>query len=313
MNTFIRAVEYWVPSDDGSLLEFGAGLYGTSRHFEALSRELCFGRGEGLPGQAWEAGHPIVLKSFEGSYFRRTAEAHAVGINCGIAIPMYAGDKLSSVLVLFCGEDTSLAGAIELWCAKPAISPDMTLVDGHYGNTGDAFEFISRSTVFRKGTGLPGQAWAAQKPVFLPDLGRSSGFLRADSAQKVGINRGLAIPYVMADGSVYVLTFLSALATPIARRVEIWQPGSTPHTHHTAQLSAGFCEVEGTLVGTAQAAISPSAEVPVKVALATALPVVRKRDPSAALANPVIITDGSMVALPVFFEGQVTAAVALYL
>ncbi len=310
MNTFIRAVEYWVPGEDGSLLEFGAGLYGTSRHFEALSRELCFGRGEGLPGHAWEAGHPIVLKSFEGSYFRRTSEAHAVGINCGIAIPMYTGDKLSSVLVLFCGEDTSLAGAIELWHANPAVSPDMTLVDGHYGNTGDAFEFISRSTVFRKGTGLPGQAWAAQKPVFLPDLGRSSGFLRADSAQKVGINRGLAIPYVMADGSVYVLTFLSALATPIARRVEIWQPGGASHA---PQLSAGFCEVEGALVTAAKAVIPLSAEVPVKVALATALPVVRKRDPSAALANPVLTTDGPLVALPVLFEGQVTAVVALYL
>ena len=307
MNTFIRAVEYWVPSADGSLLEFGAGLYGTSRHFEALSRELCFGRGEGLPGQAWEAGHPIVLKSFEGSNFRRTAEAHGVGINCGIAIPMYAGEALSSVLVLFCGEDTSLAGAIELWHANPAVSPDMNLVDGHYGNTGDAFEFISRSTVFRKGTGLPGQAWASQKPVFLPDLGRSSGFLRADSAQKVGINRGLAIPYVMADGSVYVLTFLSALATPIARRVEIWQPGSTAHT---PQLSAGFCEAEGTLV---TASSAPLAEVPVKVALATALPVVRKRDPHATLANPATTTDGSMVALPVFFAGHVTAVVALYL
>ena len=52
MNTFIRAVEYWLPSRDGSILEFGAGIYGSSRQFEAISRNLCFGRGEGLPGQA---------------------------------------------------------------------------------------------------------------------------------------------------------------------------------------------------------------------------------------------------------------------
>ena len=37
MNTFIRAVEYWVPNDDGSLLEFGAGLYGTSRMLHSMA------------------------------------------------------------------------------------------------------------------------------------------------------------------------------------------------------------------------------------------------------------------------------------
>ena len=66
---------------------------------------LCFGRGEGLPGQAWEQGRPLVLKIFENSYFRRTAAAHAEGITCGIAVPIYAGDFLTSVLVIFCGDD----------------------------------------------------------------------------------------------------------------------------------------------------------------------------------------------------------------
>jgi len=47
MQTFIRAVEYWVPSSDGSILEFGAGAYGTGRHLESLSHQMCFGLGEG--------------------------------------------------------------------------------------------------------------------------------------------------------------------------------------------------------------------------------------------------------------------------
>ena len=29
-NTFIRAAEYWVPAADGSLLEFGGGLFGNA-------------------------------------------------------------------------------------------------------------------------------------------------------------------------------------------------------------------------------------------------------------------------------------------
>ena len=99
MKTFIRASEVWVPSDDRTMLEFGGGLYGEATRFAAISRSLCFGRGEGLPGQAWEQGRPLVLKVFEGSYFRRTAAAHAEGITCGIAVPIFAGDFLTSVLV----------------------------------------------------------------------------------------------------------------------------------------------------------------------------------------------------------------------
>lgn len=304
LNTFIRAVEYWLPSADGSLLEYGAGFYGTSRHFEALSRGLCFGRGEGLPGQAWDAGHPIVLKKFEGSYFQRTAEAHAVGITCGIAVPMFTGQALTAVLVIFCGEDTSLAGAIEVWHTDPAVSPDMTLIEGHYGNTGDSFEFISRNTTFRRGTGLPGKAWETQKALFLPDLGRSSGFLRADSAQKVGINRGLAIPFLMANGSVDVLAFLSALATPIARRIEVWD---ADRTGRTLDLSSGFCEVNGALDARSQLPAIQRGEGPIGQALAEGLPVIRKGPTS-----PVPL-EGSLLALPVVFDGRVTAVVALYL
>ena len=96
MKTFIRVIEYWVPSEDGGLLGFGGGLFGSATRFAAATRELCFGRGEGLPGQAWEAGHPIVLKDLEGSYFRRAAAARAEGLTCGIAVPIFKGERLSS-------------------------------------------------------------------------------------------------------------------------------------------------------------------------------------------------------------------------
>ena len=107
MTTFIRALEYWVPSSDRSMLEFGGAHYGAATRFASISRELCFGRGEGLPGQAWEAGHPIVLKEFEGSYFRRIAAARAAGLTCGIALPICAGDFLNAVVVIFCGDDAA--------------------------------------------------------------------------------------------------------------------------------------------------------------------------------------------------------------
>jgi hypothetical protein len=189
-STFIRVVEVWVPDRDHLLLEFGGGVYGAARRFGAQSAAMCFGRGEGLPGRAWEEGRPIVLPRLdEASGFRRTALAQADGLTSGIAMPVFSGDALKAVLLIFCGDDEHSAGAIELWHNDPAVSREMTLADGCYGRTGEAFEFISRRTSFGKGTGLPGLAWQSQMPVFMPDLGKGGRFLRADSAQQVGIKR----------------------------------------------------------------------------------------------------------------------------
>jgi len=293
VNTFIRVIEYWVPSEDGSLLEFGGGLFGPCTRFAAISRDLCFGRGEGLPGQAWELGHPIVLKELEGNYFRRAAAAKAEGLTCGIAVPLFKGDSLSAVVVIFCGDDAEHAGAIELWGNDPAETKDLTLVDGYYGSTGDTFEFISRATAFRRGTGLPGLAWEREAPVFFPDLGKASGFLRADGAIKVGINRGFAIPCSTLDGSNYVMAFLSALATPIARRVEIWEPDASGAQ---LQRSSGFCESNGLLGPLAPSALEGEEYNLLLRAFNRGVP---------AVAEP-------MIAIPVAPEGRITAVVVLY-
>lgn len=238
--TFIRTVEYWVPSADGSMLEFGGGFFGDAKRFEATTRSLCFGRGEGLPGQAWEAGHPLVIKTLEDTRFRRAAAARAAGLTSAIALPVFLAGALTAVVVMFCGDDTEHAGAIELWQNITDESPDMTLQDGYYGTTGDTFEFISRSSSFRRGSGLPGRCWESGAPVFMADLGRGSGFLRAESAVKVGINRGIALPCSSTDGNTYVLAFLSALATPIAHQLEIWQPDT-----QTGLLNPTFGFAEG--------------------------------------------------------------------
>ena len=300
MNSFIKAVEVWVPSTDRTLLEFGGGHYGAATRFEAVSRGLCFGRGEGLPGQAWEAGHPIVLKAFEGSYFRRIAAARAEGLTCGIAVPIFAGDFLTSVMVIFCGDDERHAGAIELWENDPIASHDMTLVDGYYGSTCDTFEFISRSTAFRCGHGLPGMAWEKQLPVFLEDLGKGSGFLRADSAVKVGINRGFALPCSSPGANNYVMAFLSALATPIARRVEVWQPDAP---RERLLRSSGFCETEGTL-GPLDDGIARG-EGPIGQAFLTGVPAV-------AEAGTDAFGDLMLAAIPVLLRGRLKAVMALY-
>ena len=313
MKTFIRVAEVWVPDHERTLLEFGGGLYGGARRFGSISRSMCFGRGEGLPGQAWESGRPIVLKQFEGANFRRTQAAAAEGLTCGIALPFFAGDLLTAVLVLFCGDDEAHAGAIEVWRNDPndpAAAKDMVLDDGYYGSTADAFEFISRRTSFRPGTGLPGLAWESGLPVFLPDLGKGGRFLRADGAVKVGINRGFAIPCSTFGADVYVMAFLSALATPIVRRFESWLPGPDAGA---LRRHEGLCEKFG-LLQADEERIERGQGV-IGRALTTCVPMVSEHaadEPgSVGLAVRAAGLD-SMIALPVLRGGRVTAVVAWY-
>lgn len=306
MSTFIKAAECWLPSADGTMLEFGGGLYGPGARMASVSREMCFGRGEGLPGRAWADAAPVVLHGFAGSYFRRIEAAQADGLTCGIAWPLFRGDTLVAVVVFFCGDDEDHVGAIEVWGNPGGGSKDLSLVDGHYGRTGDTFEYISRRTTFRPGTGLPGLAWQRGQPVFFDDLGRGAGFLRADGARKVGINRGLAVPGSTPGDASYVLTFLSALGTPIARRVELWSPDAA----NTAMVrTAGFCEAAGALTESVHV---PRGEGAVGRCLATGLPQVVQD----LAAEPVAIDTSAgirrAIVTPVLQEGNLRAAVALY-
>jgi hypothetical protein len=226
MRTFIRAVEIWVLSKDRTRLEFGGGLYGPLDAFGTGSETVSFGFGEGLPGRAWAAGQPVILKDFNASGFERAATAKAAGLTCAAALPVFAGEFLMAVVVFFCGDDETHVGAIELWHHDPGSSNDLKLADGYFG-AADTFEFNARHAKFPRGYGLPGRAWRAHMPVIMHDLLNSKDFLRAKQALEIGINRGLGIPYAPGSGHTYVLTFLCARNTPIARRLEIWVPNQT--------------------------------------------------------------------------------------
>lgn len=269
VKTFIKAVEYWVPGNDRLHLEYGGGRYGHATRFAVLSRKLCFGRGEGLPGKAWELGHPLLL--------------------------------------LF-GDGDDHAGAIELWHNEPAASKDMVLADGHYGRTAEAFEFLSRRTSFRRGTGLPGMAWDSGLPVFLPDLGKGSRFLRSHSALQVGINRGFALACTSTDGQHHVAAFLSALDTPIVRRFEVWQRDG----EYLARVS-GFCEVQGVL--TQSPALPHRGQGTLGRAFLTGVPAIGDdalSEPAGLAALVLHAGVHTLVAIPVLREGRCMAVMAWY-
>jgi len=246
MNTLIRVAEVWVPSDDGALLELAQGLYDAAPAFGAASRALCFGRGEGLPGRAWDEGRPQLLGQLQGSYFRRAAAAGAAGLDAAIALPIFAGARLTSVVVLLCGGgDAAQPGALELWHNDPRVTGDLTLAHGYFGSTAQPLEDLSRDSYLPRGTGLPGLAWQREASVFIENIGESHHFLRAQTAARAGIVRGLALPCSTPRHETWVLSLLSSQARPIARRVESW---IADDTGQQLQRAFGHCEARGAML-----------------------------------------------------------------
>ncbi|SLN63098.1 hypothetical protein AQS8620_02880 [Aquimixticola soesokkakensis] len=304
--TFIHVAEVWVPMD--GVLQQKSGLYSTKPEFAKASVKESFAKGEGLPGKAWAEARPVVLKEFDGSYFKRSEAAKAAGLTSAVAIPVFAGETLKAVLVVLCGDDAAHAGAIELWGQT---GDCLALEDGYYG-TAAAFAGLSKEVTFPRGRGLVGGVWAAHTPVLMRDLGASYGFLRAQGAREAGLTTGIGLPVEVPGARDYVLTLLSSQDTPIARRFEIWD--ARPELVGTTQKALrmdGICAIEGLLCPRENPptdAVSIGAwQGPVGQVLGSGLPYVQGT--STGLPEGY----GSMMALPIYRDGALTHIVAWYL
>jgi hypothetical protein len=315
MNTFIRVAEVWVPCEDGSLLELASGLFDAAPAFGAISRQLCFGRAEGLPGHAWEEGRPLLLRELAGSYFRRAEAARAAGLTCAVALPIFAAGRLTSVVVLLCSASESPVGAIELWHNDPRVTGDLTLAEACYGATAPALEALSRDTFLPRGSGLPGLAWQREAAVFIDNVGESHRFLRSQAAAEAGIVRGLAIPCSTLRHETWVLSLLSSGAAPIARRVESWIPDASG-LH--LQRAFGYCEVSGNGLPVGEvSACAPAALGAIGRAWASATAQTAQGDEAVGAAQAVDWQAAglrSVLAIPVVADGDggVSEVVALH-
>jgi hypothetical protein len=72
MKTFIKVTEIWIPGKDRTQLELASGAYGDLEEFKTASEQTRFNYYEGVPGTAWALGHPVVVKEFTHSCFKRT-------------------------------------------------------------------------------------------------------------------------------------------------------------------------------------------------------------------------------------------------
>jgi len=241
MTPFIRVAEVWVPTEDRTQLRLSDGYYGPFDDFRALSEQTRFRPGEGLPGKAWATRHPIILKELAASNFKRAEAAEAIDLTCGVALPIFAGDLLTSVVVMLGGNTRVRAGAIELWHNDSDRFNDLRLIDGFYG-AAITFEFNSRHMSFPRGYGLPGRTWKSRLPLIMKDINNSNAFLRSQQVDELGINAGLGIPYSSPPNQTWILVFLVARDTPIARRFEIW----IPDKHERALIfHSGDCDQSG--------------------------------------------------------------------
>ena len=313
MKTFIRVVELWVPDRTRTRLEYGGGLCSNEySEFRALSEDTLFAYNEGLPGKAWASGHPIILTEFSGSYFKRADEAKEAGLTCGVALPVFAGEFLMAVMVLFCGDDEKHVGAIELWHNDPEVSHEMGLVDGYYG-TADMFEFNSRHTKFPRGFGLPGRTWKANMPLIIKDVYNSKQFLRWEEASEIGINCGVGIPYRTSVDQTWVMTFLSAQATPIAERFEIWTPNGS---RNALVFQSGDCSKQTDLDALYSSKTIGRGEGSIGGAWATGMPAIcedLKHDGSIAASLARVSGMNQIIVLPVIDNAVLKAVLAWYL
>lgn len=318
MKTFIRVAEVWAPSEDGSLLELRDGLFDAAPALGASSGAMCFGRAEGLPGKAWDEGRPLLLSRLEGSHFRRTVAARAAGLTCAMALPIFVGERLTSVVVLLCGDPADAAdrdapvGAIELWRNDPRVESDLRLAEGCFGATDPDLEALSRDSFLPRGQGLPGLAWQREAAVFIEDVGASRHFLRAQTAASAGIVRGLALPCSTRTHQTWVISLLSAPQSPIARRIESWLPDASGTA---LQRAFGFCETAGTLTADAGTATRVEALGPIGLAWSSASAQVVHGAGAAGQAwsqHWPAADLRSVLAIPLIADDRVSEVVALY-
>lgn len=87
--------------------------------FDALAaqtRRIRFGPGEGLPGQVWQTGEPLIIRDLAtDAAFLRTRSALAAGIVSALGFPIFSGNRIIGVMAFMsCQPLEPVAGLLDL-------------------------------------------------------------------------------------------------------------------------------------------------------------------------------------------------------
>ncbi len=114
--------------------------------------------------------------------------------------------------------DQTFIRVAEVWTPDGDV---LRLSEGSYGAL-SAFADVSQATTFAQGQGLPGRAWAEQRPVVLNTLD-SGSFMRSDEAAAAGLTSAVAIPVFAGRELKAVLVMLCGADADHAGAIEIWE------------------------------------------------------------------------------------------
>ena len=100
--------EAWVPSRDGTLLEYSGAFYSNIagvEEFRKVSQDLTFAEGVGLPGQAWSSRHAVWVSDVTiQKSFLRGPIALEIGLKTATAIPLISAEEVIAVMLFFMTE-----------------------------------------------------------------------------------------------------------------------------------------------------------------------------------------------------------------
>ncbi len=318
-NNFIRAIEIWQPELESSVvgvhgkvetfLKLADCYYEGASDFEALSRDHYVRFNEGLAGQSWAEGRPKILHDLQSHDCVRGEAAVKAGFNCTVAVPVFSGDNLKSVVMLFCSDDKKAVGSVEIW-HKPKDTNEIALDDGYF-QTDYAFQAETRQMKFMRGFGIAGIVWGTQLPFIMSNLGRNKRFVRSESAFRTGLSRGMGLPCGRkTEDEAWVLTLLSSSETPIADRFECWVP-----QENGLVFSNGACAQEKGLSDRYNTKFFLN-EGTLATVWKTGIPALNTK----LIDEPYIIAESAksaglsmLVALPVFWGDRVSAVAVWYL
>lgn len=217
-SSFVQVVEIWVP--DGNVLRHHSGAYGVHAELARKSAQTTFRKGQGLPGTAWSKGAPVAWPELRHHAVREDI-ATSAALHAGVAIPIYRGEALSSVVCLLFGNPEHAGGAVEVWEPRGDL---LVHAGAYYGCLEPAFGRVSRRLTFPRGRGLPGMTWMYGRPYLIEDLRTWDYFVRALLAREYGVESGIGIPFYRGGHVAQVVTLLSRESSPIARAFEVWSP-----------------------------------------------------------------------------------------
>ncbi len=141
-----------------------------------------------------------------------------------LAIPVFCGAELRSIVTLVGKSRAGASGVFEIWEPHGPYR-DLRLTEGYFGRL-ERFQNVSSFVRFEIGSGLPGQAAMLGQAIIHDDLQNHPGFLRAAGASAGELQTAIALPIFNPNFAAAVL-LISSRSTPLARCVEVWTPVGT--------------------------------------------------------------------------------------